>query len=144
MVVGSADFIQRAHRARKMLGGGMRQAGIIAAAGVYALEHTIDRLAEDHDNARLLASGLRRLPGVKIDRDEVQMNIFFVDLVTDAMTPAEFTAALKAEGILVSTPYGSGRRMRLVTHYGITRADIERTLTVIERLLVAAPQAVTT
>ena len=72
------------------------------------------------------------------------MNIFFVDLVTDAMTPAEFTAALKAEGILVSTPYGSGRRMRLVTHYGITRADIERTLTVIERLLVAAPQAVTT
>jgi threonine aldolase len=144
IVAGSREFIQRGHRARKMLGGGMRQAGIIAAAGVYALEHNIDRLQEDHDNARLLADGLRRLPGLAIDRDDVQMNIFFIDLVTDALTPAQFTAALKAEGILVSTPYGAGRRMRLVTHYGITRADIERTLAVVERTLVGAPQPATT
>lgn len=142
MLVGGAEFIRRGRHARKMLGGGMRQAGIIAAAGIHALEHNIDRLAEDHEHARLLADGLRRLPGIAVDRPEVQMNIFFIDLAADALPPAAFTAALKAEGILVSTPYGGGRRLRLVTHYGIERADIERALAVFERILAGAARPV--
>jgi threonine aldolase len=144
MVVGPRAVIERCRRARKMLGGGMRQAGIIAAAGIYALEHNIERLREDHDNARRLAAGLRRLPGIAVDRDEVQMNLFFFDLVTDALTPAQFTAALQQEGILISTPYGASRRMRVVTHYGITAADIDRVLAVTERILVGAAQPATT
>jgi threonine aldolase len=123
-----------------MIGGGMRQAGIIAAAGIYSLEHMVDRLREDHDNARRLADGLRQLPGLRVDRDEVQMNIFFIDLVADALTPRQFTAALKERGILVSTPYGTGRRMRLVTHYGITAADIEAALVAFTAVLAEAAQ----
>ncbi|MCC6629030.1 MAG: low-specificity L-threonine aldolase [Chloroflexi bacterium] len=142
LVVGSADVIHRARRARKLLGGGTRQAGVLAAAGIYALEHNVERLTDDHANAQRLAAGLRRLPGVRLDRDTVEMNIFFFDLVTDALTAAEFTAALKREGILVSTPYGSGRRMRLVTHYGIERDDIEQALAAFERVLAGVPAAV--
>jgi threonine aldolase len=121
-----------------MIGGGMRQAGIIAAAGIYSLEHMVDRLQEDHDTARRLADGLRRLPGLRVDREEVQMNIFFIDLVTEALTPRQFTTALKERGILVSTPYGTGRRMRLVTHYGITAADIDAALAAFGAILAEA------
>jgi threonine aldolase len=128
LLVGSAAVIDRARHARKMLGGGMRQAGVLAAAGVYALEQMVDRLQEDHDNARRLAAGLRRLPGVRVDREEVETNIFFFDLVSDQLRPRDLTAGLKERGILVSSPYGEGRRMRLVTHYGITSDDIEQTL----------------
>jgi threonine aldolase len=141
ILAGPRDLIARARRYRKMVGGGMRQAGIIAAAGLYSLEHMVDRLREDHDNARRLAAGLRRLSGLRVDRDEVQMNIFFVDLVTEALTPAQFTAALKERGVLISTPYGAGRTMRLVTHYGITSADIDAALAAIEQVLATAPVA---
>ena len=91
-------------------------------------------------NARRLADGLRQLPDLRVDRDEVQMNIFFIDLVTDALTPRQFTAALKERGILVSTPYGTGRRMRLVTHYGITSTDIDAALAAFAAVLAEAAQ----
>jgi threonine aldolase len=135
LLVGTAEFIERARDARKMVGGSMRQAGIVASAGLYALDHAEAQLREDHANARLLADGLRRLPGLRLDREEVQTNIFFVTLVTDAPTPREFAAALRERGILVSAPRGASRTLRLVTHYGVTREDIETTLAAVEEVL---------
>lgn len=125
LLVGSADFIAAARRNRKAVGGGMRQVGIVAAGGLYALDHMVERLTEDHANARHLAAGLRDL-GWTIDRDEVETNLFFCEPPAGLM-PREIAAALKERGILVSSPY-AGSRMRLVTHYGITEGDIERAL----------------
>jgi threonine aldolase len=98
----------------------------------------VKRLQEDHEHARLLADGLRRLPGLKLDRDEVQTNIFFVTLTADTLTPAQFTAALRTNGVLVSTPRGGGRTFRMVTHYGITRDDIQTAITAAEQALSGA------
>lgn len=125
ILAGSADFIKLARRNRKAVGGGMRQVGIVAAGGLYALDHMIDRLADDHANAKHLAAGLRDL-GWTIDRDEVETNIFFCEPPV-GVDPRRVSAQLSERGILVSSPY-AGRRMRLVTHYGIEEADIERAL----------------
>ena len=125
ILAGSADFIKVARRNRKAVGGGMRQVGIVAAGGLYALDHMIDRLADDHANAKHLAAGLRDL-GWTIDRDEVETNIFFCEPPA-GVAPRRVSAQLSERGILVSSPY-AGRRMRLVTHYGIEEADIERAL----------------
>ncbi len=125
LLVGPADFIAEARRNRKAVGGGMRQAGIVAAAGLYAVDHMVARLAEDHANARHLAAGLRDL-GWTIDREEVETNIFFC-APPAGTDPQAFAAALKAQNIMVSSPY-VGSRMRLVTHYGITEGEIERAL----------------
>ena len=103
----------------------MRQVGIVAAGGLYALNHMIDRLADDHANARHLAASLRDL-GWTIDRDEVETNIFFCE-APKGVEPRTIAARLAKRGVLVSSPY-AGRRMRLVTHYGIEEADIERAL----------------
>ena len=137
LLVGTAEFIERARVARKMLGGSMRQAGIVASAGLHALDHGDAQLREDHANARLLADGLRRLPGLRLDREEVQTNILFATLVADAPTPREFVATLRERGILVSAPRGESRTLRLVTHYGVTREDIETTLAAVEEVLPA-------
>lgn len=118
----SRDFIREAKRWRKMLGGGMRQSGILAAAGIYALEHNVGRLAEDHDNAALLAEGLADLPGVVLDRAEVQTNMVFFD-VPAALREA-FIAELHAQDILVD----AGARIRAVTHMQVSADDIRRTL----------------
>ena len=134
LLVGDAAFIDRARHARKMVGGAMRQAGIIAAAGLLSLDLAEAQLREDHENARLLADGLRRLPGIAVDREEVQTNIFFIKLTTDALTPQQFAASLKERGILVSAPR-SGTVMRLVTHYGVTGEDIATVLRAIEEVL---------
>lgn len=125
MLVGSADFIKGARRNRKAVGGSMRQVGVIAAGGLYGLNYMIDRLAEDHANARQLAAGLRDL-GWWIDREEVETNIFFVR-TPEGVDGRAVAAALKEQGIIVNSPYG-GRNMRLVTHYGIEESDIERAL----------------
>ncbi len=119
LIVGSGEFIQRARKLRKMVGGGMRQAGIIAAAGIVALEEMVDRLAEDHANAKALARGLASIPGVVIDPDVVETNILFYGL-ENASVP-DFVASMRARGILV----GGGR---MVTHYGVTRQDIDDVL----------------
>jgi threonine aldolase len=132
LVCGSAEFVARARKARKMLGGGMRQAGVIAAAGVVALESMVDRLADDHANARLLAEGIAALPGARIDPERVRTNIVIFD-VDDA--PA-FQRALRKAGVL-TTGFGP-TRVRMVTHYGIERPDIEEALARM-RDAVAAP-----
>ena len=133
LVAGSKAFIARAHRARKVVGGGMRQAGIIAAAGIVALSSMVERLAEDHAHARLLAEGLAEFPQIAIDVDRVQTNIVVCSLEARAWSPRAFIAALREQGVLIGS-FGD-HRLRLVTHYGITRADIDRTLVAFRRVL---------
>jgi threonine aldolase len=124
VICGSRAFIQEARRWRKMVGGGMRQAGIIAAAGIVALREMIDRLAEDHENARRLAYGIAECPYIKIDPAAFQTNIIYFDLSERCPhTAEEFSRRLQEQGVLVSRP--GGRRFRAVTHYGITSADID-------------------
>jgi threonine aldolase len=131
LVCGPQDFIARARKNRKMLGGGMRQAGILAAAGIVALETMIDRLAEDHAHARLLAAGIAAIPGLAIDLSLVDTNIVIFDLVAPQITPAAFLSSLAQEGVKVSIFPGT-RRLRAVTHYGIERADIDVALTAMQ------------
>jgi threonine aldolase len=133
LVCGSADFIAEARRSRKMVGGGMRQAGIIAAAGVVALEQMIDRLAEDHANARRLAEGLAEIGGLFVDLERVQTNIVYFDLLKGRLEPDPFLARLREGGVkILSTGPG---RFRAVTHYGIEAEDIEKALTVVRQVM---------
>jgi threonine aldolase len=123
VICGNGKFIARARRIRKMLGGGMRQAGIIAAAGIVALEEMIERLAEDHANAHLLAEGISRIKGLATEPDRVRTNILYIDLVDKRFTDDEFMARLKEKGVMLSHP--GPARFRMLTHHGIGEADIE-------------------
>lgn len=123
VLCGSADFIARARKMRKMVGGGMRQGGIIAAAGVYALDHMVDRLADDHANAKLLARGLAALPIVELDPGQIDTNIVIFGVRGDWLGLAR---SMKSAGVL-STITAPGR-LRMVTHDGIERSDIEEAL----------------
>jgi threonine aldolase len=131
VICGSAAFVDRAHRMRKILGGGMRQAGVIAAPGILALTEMVARLGEDHENARILAAGLAALPGVVLDPPAVHTNIVVFRLPGVAAAEA-FANALTREGVLVSD-FGAGR-LRVVTHYGITGADCRRAVAVMTRV----------
>lgn len=122
VLAGPADLIAEAHRWRKVLGGGMRQAGVVAAAGIVALEQHIDRLADDHANAKALAEGLAGLPGIACDPAEVQTNMVFPTLV-DA-DPVAVTAALRDRGVVVRP----GRTTRLVLHLDVHAEDIPRVI----------------
>jgi threonine aldolase len=124
VLCGTKALMVRAHRFRKMLGGGMRQAGILAAAALHALEHNVDRLVEDHANARLLAERLSELPGLSVNLEKVQTNIVMVDLATWLPAAPDAAAALKAAGVLC-LPIGP-RRLRLVTHLDVDRPSCER------------------
>ena len=130
LVVGSADFVARARRVRKMAGGGMRQAGIIAAAGIVALDSMVERLADDHANAQRLARGLAGLPGVALDPGAVETNICYVELADGA--GRDLAAALKERGVLAN---GRQNWVRFVTHYGITPEDVDEALDAIATVL---------
>ncbi len=132
LVVGSSEFIDSARRYRKMLGGGMRQGGIIAAAGIVALEEMINRLKDDHDNAKLLALGLAEISGISVDMNTVQTNMVLYDVSGLGMTGSEWVTRMKGEGILAG-PRENGR-VRMVTHRGIEKEDIETTLQVAEKI----------
>ena len=123
LLCGPRDFIAEARRQRKMVGGGMRQAGVLASAGIVALETMIDRLADDHANARYLAESIADIPGIALDPARVKTNIVFFDLEPGAPSAAEMAERLAHAGVLIG-PAGE-RRMRAVTHYGIERADID-------------------
>jgi threonine aldolase len=126
LVCGPSEFIRRARRQRKMLGGGMRQAGVLAAAGIVALETMVDRLADDHDNAQRLAEGLARLRGIILDPVRVVTNIVIFELAPDVLTPADLVAGLAARGVKLGDI--GGRKFRAVTHYGVETADIDYAL----------------
>jgi threonine aldolase len=123
LICGSREFIEQARRLRRMVGGGMRQVGVIAAAGIVALDQMVDRLADDHANARALAEGLATIPGVSVDPGLVQTNILFFK--PERGDSAEVGRRLTERGVLSS---GSLGRVRMVTHYGIERADVDYVL----------------
>jgi threonine aldolase len=131
VLCGSREFVRRARRFRKMLGGGMRQAGIIAAAGVYALENMVERLAEDHENARVLAQGLSAIPGVTLAPPPQSNLVFFTAQGWDL---GELVRRLGERGVLC---LDEGGRIRMVTHYGIERDDAERAVTAVRSLVAA-------
>ena len=133
VLVGRAEFIKKARRLRKMLGGGMRQAGILAAAGIVSLESMIDRLAEDHHRAKLLAEGLAEIPGIQLTKDSPNTNMVFMKLEPSfGMNNAQFIGALKEKGVLLNE--ATGGEIRLVTHHDIDDDAIEICLRTISSL----------
>ena len=137
VIVGSEETIHRARKIRKSLGGGMRQAGILAAAGLIALREMSARLKEDHANARLLAEGIATIPYLRIDLERVKSNMVFFDMTEDApLTPAQLSEALKAQyGILLNPYLGRERTLRALTHYYVTPENVELLLTALRTLL---------
>ena len=133
MIVSSKENIHKALRIRKRLGGGMRQAGFLAAAGLYALENNIDRLAEDHRRAARLARGLAEMKGVSLDPKAVETNIVIFDVGPSGMTPLEVMDRLAEKGVGVY-PFG-GNNLRAVLHLHISDEDVEQALTACARVL---------
>lgn len=132
MLVGSKAFIEKARVYRKALGGGMRQAGIIAAAGLIALENMPARLHEDHANAKFLAQGLAEVPGIRIDPATVQTNIVIFDMSGTGMNADEFTAKLGERGVLAGAV--NPEKVRFVTHMDVGKAGCERALDVVRKI----------
>ncbi|MGE0130931.1 MAG: low specificity L-threonine aldolase [Blastocatellales bacterium] len=133
MIAGSKDFIVEARNWRKLLGGGMRQVGVLAAAGLIALEESPKLLIEDHANAKRLAEGVAELRGVKIDPERVQTNIVIFDIAETGLTTAQCAAELKSRGVLANGI--NAREMRMVTHYDVNREQIERTIQIVREIL---------
>jgi threonine aldolase len=128
MLAGRRDDMARARLYRKRLGGGMRQAGVLAAAGLIALEKHPKLLARDHENARFLAEGLSRIAGISVDMGTVQSNIVMCDVSGTGQTSAEFSKRLKEQGVLANSVLEN--RLRLVTHYDVDRVACQRALEV--------------
>ena len=127
LVLGKSDFIAKAHKLRKMFGGGMRQVGSLGAAGIYALEHNVKRLAEDHANARQFAEGLRAVPEVELLREpETNMVLF------RPPEPGTFSARIRERGLLINA--NAPGVMRAVTHLDVSRDDIETALKIIREV----------
>jgi len=133
VLCGPRDFVDRARRARKLLGGGMRQAGVVAAAGIVALETMVDRLAEDHANAKRLAVALAGLPGIVVDPARVQSNIVIFELRHRGLSPDDLETRLAALGVKLLAI--GGARLRAVTHYEVTSGDIDSALGAFARAL---------
>ena len=133
IVVGNQEFIEKARKTRKILGGGMRQAGIIAAPGIIALEKMIDRLEEDHKNARLLAEGIAKVDGLAINLGIVQTNMVHFDVGELGISANQFISELEENGVLALTL--AKNKIRMVTHRGIEREHIEKTLSILESIV---------
>ena len=132
LLCGTRGFIDSARKWRKMLGGGMRQAGIIAAAGIVAIEKMVDRLADDHANAKKLAMGMSEIPGITIYPDRVETNIVLFEPPAK-VTPQEFSKLMEDRRVLAK-PYG-GRRIRAVTNRMVSSSDIEETLDILKQIV---------
>ncbi|HEY0101772.1 MAG TPA: GntG family PLP-dependent aldolase [Pyrinomonadaceae bacterium] len=132
VLLGGLEFIEEARRWRKLLGGGMRQAGVIAAAGLVALEESPARLPADHANARRLAEALAELPGVKIDPARVVTNIVIFDIEGTRRAANDICARLQTQGVLAS---GFGSSIRMVTHYDVSTADIDAAINALREVL---------
>lgn len=132
LLCGNLEFVERARKWRKMMGGGMRQAGVIAAAGIVALQKMVSRLAEDHSNAKRLADGLARIPGITVHPERVQTNIVMFEPPT-TLTAPEFIQRMAARGVKFTYP--GGRRVRAVTHRMVGTGEIDESLNRIELVL---------
>ncbi len=129
VICGSKDFVAQARRNRKIVGGGMRQAGIIAAAGIVALETMIDRIQEDHDNARRFARAVAGIAGLSVDLGRVQTNIVYFDVTRERPCAEELAKKLTSRGLKILST--GPNRLRAVTHYGISAQDIDRALSIL-------------
>lgn len=137
MICSSTEFIREAIRNRKLVGGGMRQAGVLAAAGIYALENMVDRLAEDHENARRLAAGMQEIPGVTIEPGSVETNILLFSCA--GQSASQLVAKMDAAGLRM-LPMGPNI-VRAVTHFGIEKEDIDKAIEIIGKVLAPARTA---
>jgi len=126
VVVGTGEFIEKARKVRKVLGGGMRQAGIIAASGIIALEKMIDRLEEDHVNAKRLAEGIAKVDGIVVDLERVQTNMVVLDISGLGVSDERFLSRLGENGVLASTI--GKNKVRMVTHRGIEKEHVEKAI----------------
>ncbi len=133
LVCGTREFMREARRLRKVLGGGMRQVGILAAAGIVALEQMVERLAEDHANARRLAEGLAETGVFDIKLERVQSNILIFRLATDRFTPAQLVARCAEEGLKFQAI--EGNQFRMVTHYGVEPGDVDAALEIVRQVV---------
>lgn len=129
VITGSREFIAEARRVRKMFGGGMRQAGVIAAPAIVALESMVDRLGQDHEHARILADALAELPGVTLDPADVQTNIIIFEFERDDVDAQQLVAAMRERGVLINPrpriQPREAQRIRVVTHNDVSREDID-------------------
>lgn len=139
MLVGDRKFIEEARRVRKILGGGMRQAGVLAAAALVALEESPKRLHIDHANARFFASGLAEIPGLKVDASKVVTNILFADISGTGLDAADFSRRLAERGVLAN---GHAHSIRFVTHCDVSRDDCAQALQVIRDMVAVNRAAV--
>ena len=130
-LAGSRDFIARARRVRKLFGGGMRQAGVLAAAALYALDHHVERLGEDHHNAQVIAGAIADTPGLRLDPPEVETNLIWFEVDADLGTAAGVAAALKAHGVLVHV--AGAQTLRACTHLDVSAAQAARAAEVVRR-----------
>jgi threonine aldolase len=133
MIAGSKTLMERGRLYRKRLGGGMRQVGVLAAAGLIALDEHPARLAADHANARALASCLATIPGVAIDPAAVETNIVIFDVSATGLKPSDISAQLKSKGVLLNAI--NDRQMRAVTHYDVSREDCDQAISVLKEIL---------
>ena len=130
VLAGSRSFIESARRYKHIFGGALRQAGIVAAGCLYALDHHIERLADDHANAQLLAEGLQSIPGIKVE-NPVETNMIFFNL-TDRVSTTEFLAAIQNYGVRMGT---IGDRIRAVTHLDVSREDMEKSVEIAQKVI---------
>lgn len=133
VVAGSAEFIEKARRNRKVVGGAMRQAGVLAAAGIVAVTEMVERLVDDHANAKTLAQGLARIDGITIDPNDVETNIVFFMLEQPDITPVQLAQKLRSQGVLLNA--GAGRRMRAVLNHHVTAEEVPAVVAAFERAL---------
>lgn len=133
MLAGPADFIEKARHVRKMLGGGMRQVGVIAAAGIIALEKMVDRLADDHKRAKTLAYALSEMPGIEIDPENIETNIIFFKVKRDDLTAPELIEKLKQRGVLALSL--SSEDIRMVTHKDVDDSDVKHAIEAFKEIL---------
>ena len=133
LVCGSEAFVRRARRQRKMLGGGMRQAGILAAAGIVALETMTERLSEDHANAHQLATALAQLDGVFLDPEQVETNIVIFEMAPEVISPEGLVRALAERGVKLGAI--GGRRLRAVTHCDVGSQDVDYAISAVKQVL---------
>jgi threonine aldolase len=132
VLAGTKDFVARAWRFKHLFGGAMRQSGIIAAAGIYALQNNINRLKDDHDNAKLLAQGLSAVKGIRVENPQPQTNILFFDISDSGFGGKDFLAKTQAAGVRFS---GGGTRLRAVTHLDISPVDVEKAIQVVREVV---------
>jgi len=133
LLSGDREFMKDARRYKHLFGGAMRQAGIIAAAGLYALDHHVERLSQDHANAKILARGLSEIPGIRVDVDRVETNMVFFDVAGTGLSAQEVVSRLLAHGVRFGAP--SSSLIRGVTHLDVSQSDVERAVAIVQEVL---------